>query len=145
MSTLQALHLLFIAGWAGVLACEGLLEFLPAGDAGRERQIAVLHFRIDLLLEAPLLVGILVTGMILLDDAEWSLLLAVKVVGALTVIGANAACIVAVVRRHLGVRQAGPAAAQVFARQTRVIHRVIYLFTPVGVGVFAAGLILAWG
>lgn len=143
VGTLQALHLFFIAGWAGVLACEALLEFLPAGDAGREQQIALLHYRIDLLLEAPLLAGILVTGVILLGDAQWSLALAIKVVAALVVIGANAACVVVVVRRHRGLRRPGRDAAGVFARDTHAIHWLIYVFTPIGLGVFVLGLVLA--
>ncbi len=104
--TLTTIHLLFIALWGGVLACEGIIEFVPTRHEEQERLVAKLHFRIDVLLEAPLLVGILVTGIVLLAGTPWTTLLAIKVAGALVVILANAACIVVVVRRYLATRDA---------------------------------------
>lgn len=143
MTTLQAFHLVFIALWGGVLACEGLMEFLPVKTALEGKQIAKLHYRIDLLLEAPLLLAILITGVLLLGDVQWSALLVVKVVAALVLIAANAACIAVVVKRYRDLAGAGDDRAfAVFASQTRRIHRIIFTFTPLGLLVFALGLYL---
>lgn len=144
---MNTLHLVFIALWGGVLASEALLEFLPVGNAIQGRQVADLHFRIDALLEAPLLVAILATGILLLSQATWSMLLALKVAGGLVVIGANVACIAVVVKRHLALRASASGdsdqATACFIKHTRSIHRIIFSFTPIGLGVFALGLALS--
>lgn len=143
MNTLQVLHLVFIALWGGVLACEAILELLPLHNTADRKIVADLHFRIDMLVEAPLLAAILVTGALLLSQASWSLLLAVKVAGGLAVIGANAYCIVVVVQRHLAMRRAAKEEAKAsFAAHTRSIYRVSVIALPVGLGVFALGLAL---
>lgn len=68
MNGLQTLHFMVIALWGGVLACEGILEFLmPARTIVERKQVARLHFLIDMLIEGPLLILIAITGTILPD------------------------------------------------------------------------------
>ncbi len=100
-------HLILLAVWAGVVLAEGVLELGASVETARE--VARLHYRIDMLVEAPLLAGILVTGGCLVWRA-WPLsgLLWVKVVCGLVAVLLNVYCVVHVVLRH---RRSGDRAA----------------------------------
>ncbi len=140
MSTLAVLHVLSIALWGGVIACEVFLETYKVRSADQEKMAADLHYRIDLFVEAPLILAVLVTGALLLDQATWSTLLAIKVAAALVVIGANAVCVAIVVQRYLALRGATDEdALSSFAIQTRRINLIGLIFIPMGIAVFALG------
>ncbi len=100
MERVHLLHLVFIAVWRGVIAVEVVFEVLLRGSDGARRIAAQLHFWTDLLVEGPLLLGIVVTGGLLLARA-WppSTLHVIKLVGALTALAANTWCITQVTIR----------------------------------------------
>jgi hypothetical protein len=97
---LHITHLLLLGLWGGVVAAETVIEFAPGSD-GELRFSAKLHYWIDLVIELPLLVGILVSGA-MLSSAAWPLrpMLVAKIVCALGAIAINLWCAALVVRRH---------------------------------------------
>jgi hypothetical protein len=102
------LHLVLVSLWAGLALAETVLE-IGANDDDARRTAAKLHYRLDLGLELPLLVGVLLTGG-LLTARSWPLtsLLSIKVGAGLAAVSANLACVVAVVlrRRRIDDREA---------------------------------------
>jgi hypothetical protein len=103
---LHVAHLICLALWGGVVLVEVLIELQARDEAGRALA-AELHYRIDLLLELPLIVLVLVTGAALLAR-RWppTGLLSVKLGAALIAIGVNLYCATAVVARRRQIADA---------------------------------------
>lgn len=122
------------------MACEMFIETYKVRSSDQGKLIADLHYRIDLFVEAPLLLVVLITGALLLDQATWSTWLAIKVAAALIVIGGNVACVAIVVQRYRALRGVeDEEALSAFATQTQRIHWIGVSFIPLGVAVFALG------
>ncbi len=86
--------------WAGVAIVETVLE-LGANDEARRRAAAVLHYRIDLLVEIPLLFAILATGWVLTARLPSLTALHLWKLGCgLTAIGLNLFAAVVVILRY---------------------------------------------
>ncbi|MHB8873774.1 MAG: hypothetical protein ACYC8T_08830 [Myxococcaceae bacterium] len=98
--TLPLLHLVFLSVWAGVVATEEVVEVLPRRRPELARAAASFHYYIDLLVELPVLLGVLVTGALLLGSHPVSTLLLVKVSCGAFAVAANLFCIAMVVSRH---------------------------------------------
>jgi hypothetical protein len=88
--TLIQLHLIVVSAWLGILAAEAILE-LRGPDP---RTVAVVHGWIDILLEGPVVIAVLVTGALLLAGV-WPAppLLLVKAGVGLVPIVVNLICI----------------------------------------------------
>lgn len=143
MSTLAVLHILAVTLWGGVVTSETFIETYKARSADQRKMITDLHYRIDLFIESPLLFAVLITGMLLIGQSTWSTLLAIKVAAGLVVIGANAVCIVCVVRRYLAMHASTEEESlSEFAIQTKRI-RSTALFIPLGLAVFALGWVIS--
>ncbi|MBX3472731.1 MAG: hypothetical protein KF878_38250 [Planctomycetes bacterium] len=104
-------HVVLLAVWAGVVLAEVVLELAARRDPTLERGVARLHARIDVLVEAPLLAAVVLTGAVLLARAPvidgW---LWAKALCGLGAVAANAACVVAVLRRQRAADDAREAA-----------------------------------
>jgi hypothetical protein len=100
MDSLRAAHLLTLATWGGLVLAEVVLE-LGARSPESQREAARVHFWLDMLVEAPLLVLVLATGAALAARAcpltPWHY---AKIACGLAAVGANLACVVAVVARY---------------------------------------------
>jgi hypothetical protein len=120
MDPLHLWHLVLLSLWAGIVVAETVVE-----QVGRRHVAAAahMHYWIDLLLELPVIGGILVTGTVLAVRA-WPLtpLHWLKIGAGLIAVGSNLFCAVAVVRR----RHAEEAAMKAYQMQ---IHLSI-LGTP---------------
>jgi hypothetical protein len=100
MEPLHVVHLILVAFWGGLVVAETVVEMvLREGEAARLG--AEVHYWIDLLVEGPILVAIVVTGGVLLSRA-WppTPLHVVKIALALTAIGVNFWCVGIVIRRR---------------------------------------------
>jgi len=99
-SLLLPLHLLSIGIWLGCVMTEGLFERALLGK-GREQELtlAALHKRVDIFIEVPAILLVLVTGGLLLRNAAGGNLLYLKVALGLFAIAANAYCVRLVFRR----------------------------------------------
>ena len=64
--TLSLVHLVFLSLWGGVVATEAVIEILPRLRREHHGTTVLFHFWIDLLVEAPLLFGVVVTGVLTL-------------------------------------------------------------------------------
>ena len=95
MDPMHLAHLAFLCGWGAVLVVELIVESVARARA------ATLHFWIDVLAEIPLVIGILVTGGVLLARS-WPPggLLLIKIVSAGVAIAFNLYCCVVVVLRY---------------------------------------------
>jgi len=93
-------HLVFLCLWGGFVLAEVVMELASTDDATR-RYTARMHYWMDLLVELPLVVGVVVTGIILVIGA-WPLsgLHVVKIGAGLVPVVVNLCCIRTVVRRY---------------------------------------------
>lgn len=98
---LTGLHLTFAALWAGCILTEALFErALLAGDRASHLTLARLHVRVDLLIEIPAFIGVLITGTILgLQPHPASLANSVMMLSGLGAIAANLYCVWLVFKR----------------------------------------------
>ena len=119
MDSLHLAHLIFIGCWAGLVLAETVVE--GGGRYGwvKPRDTAVLHYWMDVLIEAPLLLAIALTGLLLMRTA-WPLtaLHHIKILSALVAIGLNLYCISLVLERYR--RREEPEAVLRLSRQILV-------------------------
>ncbi len=94
--TLLQLHAAAVCTWMGVIAVESVLE-LCKNEVVSRRFLATVHAWVDLLIEGPLLLLVLLTGALLLK-ANWPapMLLLVKVGAGMVGVIVNMICIVLV-------------------------------------------------
>jgi hypothetical protein len=104
------LHLVFVSMWGGLVLAEIVVEILGDKNEARRAHAATLHFWIDVLIEIPLLVGVVATGGLLVAATPLDRDLIVKLVAAAIAIAANLYCAAAVVLRY--TRRESAAAVQ---------------------------------
>ena len=94
-------HLVMLGLWGGVVATEAVLELYPRRRPELHPYTIRAHYWIDLLVELPVLLGVAVTGMVLLALAwpltPWHL---VKIACGALAVGANITCVALVIRRN---------------------------------------------
>ncbi|QDL52991.1 hypothetical protein [Rhodoferax aquaticus] len=132
-SYLLPLHLVFVGVWLGCVLTEALFERALLGQ-GRafELVLVALHKKVDLLIEIPAFVGVLVTGALMLHAAPPSNLLHLKAGLGVLAIAANAYCVWLVFRRG-DAAQAGD-----WERFERIDHAQHTWGAVVLVGILAA-------
>jgi hypothetical protein len=69
VDALHLCHLIVLCLWGGVVLAESVME-LAAADEGGRASAARVHFWIDVVVELPLIAGVLVTGA-LLASRSW--------------------------------------------------------------------------
>lgn len=120
MELVHSLHLLLLAGWAGLVLAEAVVE-LAARDEPARRAAARFHFWIDVLVEIPLLAGVVVTGALLLARVSPpSPLHLLHVAAGLAAVAANSCCVVLVIRRYRRLGRSSDADLLVQARRVRL-------------------------
>ena len=94
LATLTTLHALMAGGWIACVLTEALFERALLGK-GREQELilARLHWKVDKLVEGPLLVGMVLSGGAILHHWPVDNLLATKLAFAGVAIAANIWCI----------------------------------------------------
>lgn len=105
MKILFAIHLVLVGIWLGCVLTEALFERALLGQGRAQELILVgLHKRVDLWIEVPAFLGVMVTGGLLLTHASFSAVLLTKVASGLLAIAANVYCVGLVVRRAHAAR-----------------------------------------
>jgi hypothetical protein len=119
---LAALHILFAGAWIGTVLVEAAFERALLGR-GREQQLilARLHWKVDKLIELPLLIAVAVSGAKLVRDMPLDDLLRAKLACAALAVFANLYCIW-LVRLRLRVAEAG--AWELFAMIDKRQHQI---------------------
>jgi len=93
-------HLIFLSLWGGVVATESVLELYPYRRKILHEHSIRYHFWIDLLVELPLILAVVATGLtivILAWPLSWTHLF--KICCALTAVTANLVCVGLVLKR----------------------------------------------
>jgi uncharacterized membrane protein len=97
---LLPIHLAFAGIWLGCVLTEALFERALLGQGrAQELILAALHKRVDLIVEIPAFLAVLVTGVLMLGSAAPSSALHVKIGFGLLAIIANVYCVWLVFRR----------------------------------------------
>ncbi len=97
---LPLIHLVVLSLWGGVVATEAVVEIYPFRHREMHAATIRLHYWIDLLVEAPLVAAVVVTGaLLLLQQDPVTPLHLVKVAFAGAAVAVNVFCIAVVVRR----------------------------------------------
>jgi NADH:ubiquinone oxidoreductase subunit 5 (subunit L)/multisubunit Na+/H+ antiporter MnhA subunit len=108
LNLVAMIHLMMLSLWGGVVATEAVIEVMPFRRRELHPAAIRLHYWIDLLVELPLVLAVVVTGGILLylTDPLTPLHLVKLGLGGATV-AVNLFCIVVVVRRGRNLRDVG--------------------------------------
>ena len=99
-SVLLPLHLAFVGIWLGCVITEALFERALLGKGRAQELILVaLHKRVDLVVEIPAFIVVLVTGAAMLSSVNPNPLLTTKIAFGLLAIATNIYCVWLVFRR----------------------------------------------
>lgn len=98
---LALVHLIFVALWGGVVFTETVMEVLPFRRPELHRSTILFHYWTDLLVELPIILGVLATGALTLARS-WppGPATIAKIACAGGAVAANLTCIALVVRRR---------------------------------------------
>lgn len=131
MDGLVAFHLIALGIWAGVVAVEVLLEFGGWRGVYPADLVADLHRRTDRYLEAPLLVAVVTSGLLLWQRTGWSPALWPKVLLGLGAVAANIVCVAFV--------EARAAAGTPLPRHTRLVFATALPGFPLAIAALVVG------
>lgn len=138
-SILLALHLVFVGLWLGCVLTEALFERALLGQ-GRPQELLLsnLHKRVDLFIEIPAFMLVLMTGGMLWHQAQPGMLLHIKVGFGLLAILANAYCVHLVFKRH---RLAVNGLWSAFEKTDHLQHKIgavvlIAMLVALGIGLY---------
>lgn len=143
MVLLHQFHLMFLALWCGVVITESVIELMGRRHDDLVRPTAILHFWIDILIEAPIILMVAVSGLILLLSLDnLSRLHALKISCGIMAICANLYCISMVVRRYK-LLQSGADTASLKA-QTNLVFLSAIVGMPIAIIAALLGFFLTW-
>lgn len=143
VQAVSVVHLTLIAFWGGVVATEAVLELYPYRHRELQRQTVTFHYWIDLLVELPVVCGVVGTGLVLaalawpLSPSHW-----VKIACAVGAVAANGICVVLVLARKRSMAH-GASDADLWDRTRRVLLSA-ELGLPLGLVAAALGFWLAY-
>ena len=137
-SILLPLHLVFVGLWLGCVLTEALFERALLGKGrAQESILASLHRKVDILVEIPAFLGVLMTGALMLGSASPNGLLQMKIGFGVLAILANAYCVWLVFRRSA---HAARDEWQAFERIDHLQHKVGALVLLGILGALGSGL-----
>ena len=121
INLVSIIHLVLLGLWGGVVATESVLELYPYRRKDLHSHSIRYHFWIDLLVELPLVIGVIATGLTLVALA-WPITLIhlVKILCAALAITANLVCIALVLRRKSSL-EAGASENELWGSTRRIV------------------------
>lgn len=138
-SLILATHLFAVAFWFGVLGVEFILEQSRTRSREHGFTVADIHFKIDMFLEMPAFVVVLITGLAMLDPQRLSGVYLLKMCLGLFTISANTFCLYPITRRWMAAR------AKDFAEHVRYsywVDRISAAAVPTGFASLFCGFYL---
>ncbi len=136
MTSLQFLHLFFIAMWAGCVLVELVVEVRGYRDPELAASAARMHYSIDLFVEIPIFLAVLITGILLIDPSRFSPLYFTKIGAGLIAIVANIYCVIPVILRHQALKEGN---SQKVRTYTKMVFGAFF-GVPFGLVAFFIGL-----
>ena len=138
-SILLPLHLTFVGLWLGCVLTEALFERALLGQ-GREKELilAKLHKRVDIFIEIPAFLMVLITGGMMLHSAPHSTALFTKIGFGVLAILSNVYCVWLVFKRY---RHASDGDWQAFEAADHLQHKIgalvlIGILGALGIGLY---------
>jgi len=120
LNLVAVVHLIVLSMWGGVVATEAVVELLPFRRRRLHAAAIRFHYWIDVLVELPLVLAVVGTGVTLLViKGSLTTLLVIKVALAAAAVLVNLFCIAVVIRRGRGLDGATGEAA--LWRDSRIV------------------------
>ena len=139
---LLPIHISFVGIWLGCVLTEALFERALLGK-GREQELTLvaLHKRVDLVVEIPAFMVVLITGSMMYPFASLSGLIHVKIALGLFAVAVNAYCVWLV---FLRARAAQAGNREEFVRLDHKQHKygalvLLSIVAALGFGVYVSG------
>lgn len=139
MSGWHIAHLVFLSAWGGLILGEAAVEFPARSSESLKAAAARFHYWMDLFVEIPLLLGVVLTGGVLFGRAGWSPLLGIKAACGLAAVAANVMCVVMVIRRSKARPDSVDALTQWIFRAPAI--GIPFALVALGIGAHRAGWI----
>ncbi|HUT55170.1 MAG TPA: hypothetical protein VM658_17405 [bacterium] len=142
VNLVSIIHLVLLSLWGGVVATESVIELYPFRNRALHENSIRFHYWIDLLVELPLIAGVVASGVALVVLA-WPLTWthALKIACAAVAVSANLVCIVFVLRRGKSLA-AGAPEPELWAATRRIIMCAViglpFAAVAAGMGFFLA-------
>jgi putative copper export protein len=136
---LLALHLIFIGVWLGCIVTEALFERALLGKGTTQKAIlGALHKKVDIFVEIPAFMLVLITGIMMISAAPESPLFLTKIGFGMLAILANIYCVWIVFKRS---KHASEADWDAFKRVDHILHKVgaiipIGILIALGIGLY---------
>lgn len=138
MSGWLFVHLIFLGLWGGCVAVEMVMEFSGLKPPEQRHHVAQLHYRIDVFVEIPILIMVLLSGIMLFDAEKLSLpLYNLKIAMGLLPVVINALCVIPVILRKKASDHHNEKAMQ---RHTRWIFAAFFTGFAGAMAALAIGL-----
>jgi putative copper export protein len=139
MSTIVIIHICAVAFWFGVVGAETVIEKSRSENKEHGFSVARNHFYIDIFLEIPAALTVMVTGVILLSESNLSSpMFLVKVIAGMFAVGINLFCLVPVFRRKKAADSKDLDAVKV---NSSMIDKISVCGIPAGVIALAIGIL----
>jgi len=100
MTMLLTLHLLALGIWIGVVGAEFAIEFDGMTDDESHIRASNLHYTTDIWVEIPAFMTVLITGLLMLSEAQLSGVFLYKVIFGLLAVALNIVGVYAVFKRR---------------------------------------------
>lgn len=97
----EMIHLILLSLWGGLVLTEAVIELYPYKNRELHGSSITLHYYIDLFVETPLLLGVLITGIVLVFQVHLVPLHYVLIGCGLFAIGMNFICVALVIKRKI--------------------------------------------
>lgn len=141
-SALVLTHLLALGIWLGCILTEAAFEHTLPRDEMFERAVARLHVLVDVWIETPAFIVVLVSGVLMLADAPRDVAFGIKVALGLAAVAINVWCVWLVFRRRAlfmrGERAAALAVDNLQHKAGGVLLAVIFAALAIGATYFVA-------
>jgi len=143
VNIVAVLHLAFISALIGVIATETVMELLPLRQKDLHHSAIRFHVWIDLLLELPIALGVIATGitMAVLVD-KLTVFHLIKIAFASIAFGLGLSCIFRVIRRNR--LRKGRASEDILEKETKKIHLTASVIYILLIAVVILGVWLAY-
>lgn len=138
MQYLPTIHVCVFCFWLGIIAVETLIERQRFMGRQETLNAAQYHYQIDVYLEVPAFIILLLTGMMMLDPNQLSGWYLVKVICGVMAVGINAWCVLPVIQRK-NAADVGNLGEVI--RFSEMIDKALPMGLPFGLAALVLGII----